>query len=322
MANNVTDMEIDLVYLWVDGSDPAWQAKRAAFTGDLPENTEINCKGRYANNDELKYSLRSVEKYAPWIRKIFIVTDGQTPGWLNTQNPKIKIIDHKDILPPEYLPCFCSPTIEYHLYKIQDLSEHFLYANDDMFINKPVSPDTFFGADRLPIIRMKQWTRPRLALMFLQERILKIKKTLTPYNRALLNAKELVTKKYGSCNSLLPHHNIDAYIKHDFREAVEKKIKKELNPQFEKGMRGDNYIQRIVLQHIALAEKRGHILRVSPIKESFHACIYLENDYKKILKYKPMMFCMNDSEYAGDGDREKLKAWLSSYFPNKSSFEK
>ena len=91
-----------------------------------------------------KYSLRSVEMYAPWIRKIFIVTDNQVPKWLDTSNPKIRIVDHKEILPEVSLPCFNSRLIEHFLYKIPGLSEHFLYANDDMFINRPVTPATFF----------------------------------------------------------------------------------------------------------------------------------------------------------------------------------
>ena len=127
---------IDLVYLWVDGNDPNWQAKRNAFFGRKVENSSSNFNGRYANNDELKYSLRSVERYAPWFRKIFIVTDDQTPEWLDIENPKIKIIDHKEILPHESLPCFNASVIEHFLHKIPDLSEHFLFSNDDMFLIK------------------------------------------------------------------------------------------------------------------------------------------------------------------------------------------
>ena len=87
-------MDIDLVHLWVNGNDPKWQAKRDACIGRPTERQE-NCKGRYADSGELKYSLRSIEKYAPWIRKIFIVTDDQTPEWLDTTNPKIRVVDHK-----------------------------------------------------------------------------------------------------------------------------------------------------------------------------------------------------------------------------------
>ncbi len=146
-------MDIDIVYLWVDGSDPKWMAKRKAYLGELSGNW-ANCKGRFADNDELKISLRSVEMYAPWIRKIFIVTDDQVPVWLNTSHPKIQIVDHAKILPAESQPCYNSCIIEHHLHKIPGLSEHFLYANDDMLINRPVTPEDFFGKDLLPIVRL------------------------------------------------------------------------------------------------------------------------------------------------------------------------
>ncbi|MDE6651089.1 MAG: Stealth CR1 domain-containing protein, partial [Paramuribaculum sp.] len=102
--NHQQPCPIDLVYLWVNGNDPKWQAKRNEFIGKTQEKSSVNCDGRYADNDELKYSLRSVEKYAQWIRKIFIVTDNQVPQWLDTSNPKIQIVDHKDIMPPQSLP--------------------------------------------------------------------------------------------------------------------------------------------------------------------------------------------------------------------------
>ena len=131
-------MDIDLVYLWVDGSDPEWLARRCAFTGQKFDNTEANCKGRYADNDELKYNLRAVEMYAPWIRHVFIVTDGQTPAWLDTSNPKVTVVNQNDIIPEVSRPCYNSSLIEHFLYRIPGLSEYFLYANDDMFLNRPV----------------------------------------------------------------------------------------------------------------------------------------------------------------------------------------
>ena len=151
---NHNQADIDLVYLWVDGSDPIWRAKRNAFIGETENSSSVNCEGRYANNDELKYSMRSIEMYAPWIRKIFIVTDEQTPIWIDTSNPKVKIVDLKDILPAECLPCFNSSLIEKFYHRIPDLSEKFLYANDDMFINKNVTPNDFFTSEGLPIIRL------------------------------------------------------------------------------------------------------------------------------------------------------------------------
>ena len=143
-----------MVYLWVDGSDPRWLVKHNACIGKTEERSTVNCKGRYADNDELKYSLRSVEKYAPWLHKIYIVTDEQTPAWLDTSNPKVCIVDHKDIMPEVCLPCFNSTVIEHFLCKIPGLSEHFLFANDDMFINRPEKPGDFFATERLTIERI------------------------------------------------------------------------------------------------------------------------------------------------------------------------
>ncbi|MDE6793732.1 MAG: Stealth CR1 domain-containing protein, partial [Muribaculaceae bacterium] len=184
MKNEVKDMPVDLVYLWVNGNDPVWIEKRNRAIGKTEAHSAVNCDGRYADNDELKYSLRSAEMYAPWVRKIFIVTDNQVPEWLDTINPKIQIIDHTEILPPEALPCFNSNVIEHFIFRIPDLSEHFLYANDDMYFNRPVSPEMFFAPDGLPIIRLNR--RPfRKLTLWLREHLLG--KKMSNYNRTIHN---------------------------------------------------------------------------------------------------------------------------------------
>src|SRR5690554_5837651 len=145
MKNELEKNKIDLVYLWVDGSDPKWLEKKLKFTGVFDDSTEVNNIGRYISNDELKYSLRSVEKNIPWINKIYIVTDDQHPQWLNTNHPLVQIIDHKEIIPKEGLPCFNSSVIEYFIYKIPNLEERFLLLNDDLFFNNPLSESYFFN---------------------------------------------------------------------------------------------------------------------------------------------------------------------------------
>ncbi|XP_075250719.1 N-acetylglucosamine-1-phosphotransferase subunits alpha/beta-like isoform X2 [Convolutriloba macropyga] len=101
---------------------------------------------RFADNEELRYSLRSVEKFAPWIRHIFIVTNGQIPAWMNLESPRLTIVKHEEIFPSgeEYLPTFSSPAIEAQLHKIPGLSQHFLYFNDDVMLGKPIYPQDFF----------------------------------------------------------------------------------------------------------------------------------------------------------------------------------
>jgi len=100
-------MDIDLVYLWVDGNDPVWLTKKNEFLpADRQVDPQVAGECRYVENDELRYSLRSVEKFAPWIRRVYIVTDDQTPAWLDTSNPRIRVVSHREIMPAEILPAF------------------------------------------------------------------------------------------------------------------------------------------------------------------------------------------------------------------------
>ena len=309
-------MDIDLVYLWVNGSDPVWMAKRDAFIGKPTERQE-NCKGRYADSGDLKYSLRSVEMYAPWIRKIFIVTDNQVPEWLDTSNPRVQIVDHKDIMPTEALPCYNSAVIEQFIYRIPGLAEHFLYATDDVYFNQPVTPATFFGADGYPVIFMNRKPLRKLGL-FLKEKLLG--KPISPYLRTIHNAALLVEKEYGHYYGDKLHHNIDAYTKSNF-ELVFKKFGKELLPMRTHHVRSADDIQRVIFSLVPLAEKRGH-LRYVDQHHSFRLHIDNHRHYAKIEKYNPVLFCMNDSEYANDEDRIAAIRWVSSRFPAPSSFEK
>lgn len=318
MSKSVDVKDVDLVYLWVDGNDPAWQAKRNAFIGETIEDSPINCKGRYANNDELKYSLRSVELYMPWVRKIFIVTDNQVPEWLDISNPRIQIIDHKEIMPAESLPCFNSCLIEHFLYQIPGLAEHFLYGNDDMFVNRWLSPQDFFTPEGFPIIRLTRKPFRKLR-WFWRENIRK--KPLKNYSKKVNRSALMVEQKYGTYYSGMPHHNIDAYTKSDFQRIVENDFCDEFAKNNTSHMRSDDDIQRIIISYIAIAEHRGKLRYVNST-ESMHLAIHKKHHYKKLLDKQPAFFCMNDSEYASDDDRNMAKSFLEKLFPEKSGFEK
>ena len=138
--------KIDLVYLWVDGSDSDWLKKKNKYLQSLNFEVTQDESGacRYIDNDELKFSLRSVERYMPWINHIFIVTDNQIPSWLNLEYSKVSIIDHKDIMNEDILPTFNSMVIEANIYKIPNLSDYFILANDDFFAYKDVPISFFF----------------------------------------------------------------------------------------------------------------------------------------------------------------------------------
>lgn len=308
---------MDLVYLWVDGSDPRWQAKRRATVGGGKANPMTDGKGRYANNDELKYSLRSVERYAPWVRRIFIVTDEQTPSWLDTSNPKIQIVDHKEILPPQSLPCFNSCLIEHFLYHIPGLSEHFIYANDDMLLNKPVSPSDFFAPDGYPIVRLNHRYLGKLGY-WIKHTLLG--KPVSNYNRTVHRAATLVEEKYGRYYSGKAHHNIDAYRKSDYQATAEE-FAPHIEQMLENHVRKDNDVQRALYSYVPLAKGHAHQQYVTR-STSFRVHIQNESHYGKLLKWNPTFFCMNDSEYATDADRAHAREFLETLFPDKSHFEK
>lgn len=316
MENN--PKEIDLVYLWVDGNDPKWQAKYNAYIGKTTKDLSINCKGRYSDNDELKYSLRSISLFAPWIHKIFIVTDNQIPEWLDTTNPKLQIVDHKEIMPEESLPCFNSSLIEHFLYKIPGLAEHFIYANDDTYLNGMVTPSTFFTPEGLPIVRLTRKPFRRIR-WFIRENLLR--KPLKNNRKMIDRSTRLVEKLYGIYYTGLPHHNIDTYLKSDYQKGVEETLRDEYSASNRNHIRSNNDIHRSVLSYIALAEKRA-VRRYVNGKESFYVNIQKEQDYQKLERNHPLFFCMNDSENATDNDRKKAKEFLEKKFPQKSEFEK
>jgi hypothetical protein len=310
-------MEIDLVYLWVDGNDPAWLAKKRAFTGEFREGGETDSSARYTDNSELKYSLRSAEKYAPWIRRIFIVTDGQTPEWLDTSNPRISVVDHKQILPPEALPSFNSALIELFLYKIPGLAERFLYANDDMFFAAPVAPAFFFDpADGYPIVR--QW---RKSFGRLRWRVkLLLRSGVGHYRRKIVRSAGLVESVTGKRYWGVPHHNIDSYLKSDFRRAVEEIFPDSIAAMLPHRVRTDGDIQRVAVLFWALATGRAHLKYVDN-RTSLRIKMHKPDFAGKISGASPEMFCLNDSQRTRPEDRLRVKPFLESLFPERSAFE-
>lgn len=135
---------IDFVVTWVDGNDPAWQKERARVLGQEELSASGNGVCRYRDWSSFRYWFRAVEAFAPWVRYVHLVTWGHVPAWLKTDCPKLRIVNHRDYVPSEYLPTFNCQPLELNLFRIPDLSEHFVYFNDDMLLARPVKPEDFF----------------------------------------------------------------------------------------------------------------------------------------------------------------------------------
>lgn len=140
---------IDAVYLWVDAHDPVWQERRrVALAQDENggEHGEIPAITDTPGIDELRFSLRSLDMYAPWFRRIYLITDQQVPSSL-IPDDRLIVVDHRDIVDrPDRLPVFDSEPLVTWLHRIDGLAEHVVYMNDDLFFGRDVLPDTFFTA--------------------------------------------------------------------------------------------------------------------------------------------------------------------------------
>lgn len=134
---------IDIVIPWVDGNDPDWiEEKNKYLTEDSMHSA--NSAARYESWDNLQYIFRGIERFMPWIRKVFLVTFGHVPDFLNIHYDKIRVVKHSEYIPEDYLPTFNSNVIELNFHRISDLSENFILFNDDCFPLLPVSEEYYF----------------------------------------------------------------------------------------------------------------------------------------------------------------------------------
>lgn len=147
-------MDIDFVLLWVDGADPAWLEERKRYSGQIEFQAadDVNGDCRYRGSDDiLRFWFRGVERNAQWVHKIFFVSCGQIPAWLDTNHPALEIVNHKDFIPQEFLPTFNCRPIHFNLHRVKNLSEHFVLFDDDMFLMSTLHPEDFFR-DENPVL--------------------------------------------------------------------------------------------------------------------------------------------------------------------------
>lgn len=134
---------IDFVVPWLDSNDPEWQNSLKKHKSNLRIYEDTTDK-RYRDWGLFKYWFRGVEKYAPWVNKVHLITCGHHPEWLDLDHPKLNFVSHEDYMPADYLPTFSSHPIELNIHRIGSLSEHFVYFNDDIFIKAPLKASDFF----------------------------------------------------------------------------------------------------------------------------------------------------------------------------------
>lgn len=330
--------EIDFVITWVDGNDPEWQKEKNFYlTGGSRSDEAGMIDSRFREWDLMRFWFRGIEKFTPWVRKIYFVTWGHTPKWLNLEHPKLHIVNHKDFIPDKYLPTFNSHTIEFNIYRIEGLSEQFVYLNDDMFITNYMSPGDFFVND-LPcdygmmeclIPRFKHTTSYQLNALSLLNEYFNMKSVKT--NRKLwFNGKyglkglmkNLFLSQYPYFVGFKNGHLPLSYLKSTFIEIWEAEGKRLEETTMTKFRTAEN-ISIWVARYWQLA--KGQFSPVNPKARGL--CFHEYNDtmIKSIVSGKYQMVCINDlSESQEDFEfwQPKIRAAFEKLFPKKSEFEK
>jgi len=280
--------DVDIVFMWVDDKDINWQREKEKWQRLLDVKGVAVNVSRYRNNDELRYALRSVHKNIPWVRKIYLITNGQKPSWLDLSHPKISLVKHSDILPKEALPCFNSTAIEAGIHKIKDLSEFFLLANDDTFICRAVEKSNFFKGDK-PILRTvpTQWT-PQLT-------------TSNIYCNNVTFANKLIEKKYGKKFEIESHHNIDAYRKSVMMDAFNL-FPEDFNRTIRSKFRQKGELHRSIVNFYMLANELCEQRMVGESIANMRGSLVMEPTnlhtmLKKISSKKYLFLCLNDNEF-------------------------
>lgn len=134
---------MDAIITYVNNSDRIWLRSYINATHTRNLNT---C--RFRSWGTLKYLLRGIDKYMPFIQNVILIVSGksQVPVWLDTT--KVRVVYHEEFIPEQFLPTFNSCTIEAFFWNISNLSDKVIYFNDDMFPTAPMSEEDFFTENK------------------------------------------------------------------------------------------------------------------------------------------------------------------------------
>jgi len=333
--------KIDFVITWVDGNDPKWQEEKSKYELQYKEDDDKfenwnNNKIRYRDWNLLKYWFRAVEKNAPWINKIYFITYGHKPDWLNIENKKLVVVNHEDFIPKEYLPTFNSNCIELNMHRIKGLSERFVYFNDDMFLLQKTKIDDFFkkglpketaGSDCTSL----DWNVGHAEIKNLQiinkyfnkRKVLRKdwKKWFNP-----VNGKEFIKTcfllPWDQFTGLYESHVACAYLKSTF-DTVWDKEKNVLNETCLSKFRSDSNVNHWLFKGWQLATGKFY-----PRSPKFGKMFLKKIDdeiINTVVKKKYKMVCINDvdcSEKEFITSQKMIENAFEKIFPEKSKFEK
>ena len=300
MANS----EIDIVVPFLNPTSKSWQEEYKKYSNQQG----IKGANRFRDWGTMRYFLRGIEQNCPWIRKVHLILfdESMVPDWLNTENPKLHIVYHRDYIPAKYLPTFSSSVIEMFIHKIPDLAENFIYSCDDMLFIKPIPEDMFFKNNK-----------PVSPLRIVQTSFIKeIDDWCKIENNNYRLEQKLLGKLFVSNH---PHFQIP--FNKTFIEFVWNKLEKE----FEEGLSHSKFRNKYENQ-IWIFDDLQRLTRhaITNINIFANAKYHWSNNGDFSCFEGKNIICLNDTDYVNNYEfvMNKFIEWMEKHLPNKSSFEK
>lgn len=326
--------KIDMVLLWVDGNDKEWQMEKNKYDDKKGDSRII----RYRDCDNLQYLFRGIEKYAPWVNKIYFITWGHLPSWLDVNNEKLVIVKHEDFIPKEYLPTFNSNVIELNLHRIKSLSEQFILLNDDIFILKKTLPEDFFVNGLPTDTYVEKFNFPfeynDTYYMMLCNILAIINNS---FNKELVYRKNMdkyINDKYKELNDYTKYSMKikDGFIGFGVFHKPHSYLKSTFNFMWENV---GEYLDNVCHNKFRKSSDLGHLLceywqmltgNFEPKENECKYIYYKGNNTENINELKSEKYkyvCINDvfADVDFEKSRDEINATLQELFPKKSSFE-
>jgi hypothetical protein len=318
-ADHASDIsfDIDMVFSWVDGSSPEYIAARRAQQQGHVLGEGDDHEARFRQINELKYALRSVYMFAPWVRRIFIATDSPAPAWL-ADHPSVTIVRSEEFFAdPSVLPTHNSQAVECQLHHIEGLSEHFLYSNDDMFFGRPVGPDMFFTPGGITKF-IEAETRIGLGENDAER---------SGFENAARVNRKLLWNRFGRITTRHLEHTA-APLRRSLVAQMEEEFPEEFRKTAASRFRAaDNIsVTNSFYHYYALLTGRAVTQTAAKVR-------YVDTTMRSGLKYLPKLlakrnmdfFCLNDGsfpEVSADERADVVTDFLERYFPIKAPWEK
>ena len=328
--------DIDIVVTWVDMNDPRWKEEFNRYSGN-PENEDNGVvDARFRDYGLLKYWFRGVEKFAPWVRKIHFVTAGQHPSWLDTSNPRLNFVDHKDFIPEEFLPTYNSVVIERYMHRIPGLAERFVYFNDDFYMIRPVPVERFFNAGLPCDIAVFQYN-PSWSQWYktLKNNIRIINKHFDKKEVMKLHGDKWFSPVYGKkgranrfynlfpgFTTLRVHHNAQPYLKSTFTDVWEAEPDELIRTSANRFRSSSDYSPEL-FRTWQICQGNFSPYNTYSDTKMFPLMVKPKQAVRAIRNQEYSLVCLNDNKNIRNYDRlmADIASAFDSILPEKSSFE-